>query len=219
MTNLLAHMIRRMARASGLHTQSVTFFALALSSFVFAVGSEPAQLANLIPAIVWAVLLLSALLGLPTLLETDAQDGTIDDYLLSPRALPALMALKLLAHWAVTGLPASIAASLCVLAMAPAAFSPHLIIGLGLGSLCFSAIGLLGATLTLGSGRAATLQAVIVMPLCVPPLIFGSGAAMAPMLGVTPVMPLSMLAAIATASTTLAPFAAAAILRMKIVTP
>ncbi|MBU6234510.1 MAG: heme exporter protein CcmB [Alphaproteobacteria bacterium] len=219
MMPIFTRMLARLTRARGLHTLSVVFFALALTAFVFGIGGNTSDLANITPGLVWAVLLLSSLLGLPLLLETDWADSTLDDFILSPIPLPALMALKMLAHIAATALPAAIAATLCVFAMAPDAFSPQLGIGLLLGGISFSAIGMLGAALTLGSSRAATLQAVIVMPLAVPPLIFGAGAAGAPLLGVSPVMPLSMLAAFTVSAATLAPFAAAAIVRMKVTTP
>ncbi len=221
MKAIFIHMLTRMTHAKGLHTQAILFFILTLSTFVFAIGNEPAQLAHLISGLIWAILLLTSLLGLNDLLENDWANGTLDNYLLSPHALPALMAAKLLAHFTATTLPIAFAATLCVTGITPDNTSNllPLFIGLVLGGLGFSAIGLLGAALTLGSHRTATLQAVIVMPLCIPPLIFGAGAASAPQLGVSPVLPLFLLAAFSVTAVTLAPFATAAIVRMKVTTP
>jgi len=221
MKTIFIRMLARLTRAQGLHIQALLFFALAITAVVFAVGSEPVLLAALMPGIAWAVLLLSALLGLGDVLEPDWADGTLDDMLLSQRPLPALMAAKMLAHWLATGLPASIAATLCVGIMVPntASTLPALFVGYALGSLCFSAIGIMAAALVLGSRRAATLLAVIVMPLCVPPLIFGAGQAASTQMGASPQAALFLLAAFSCASVTLAPFAAAAITRMKVTTP
>lgn len=221
MRTVFIRMLARMTRTDGLHTMSLLFFALALTVFVFAAGNEPARLSSLIPGIVWAVLLLSSLLGGAGAMAQDAASGTLDDYILSPLPLPAIMAAWMLAHAAAAGLPAAIAGTLCAAAMTPypPEALPGLLAGLALGGLSFSSVGLLGAVLTLGSRRAAALQTVIVMPLCVPPLIFGAGAASAPLMGVDPSAPLFLLAAFACAALTLAPFAAAAILRMKVTTP
>ncbi len=221
MMRIFTRILGRMTRARGLSMQALLFFALALSAFVFAIGNNQSQLAEMMPGLVWAILLLASLLGLGDILDTDWADGTLDDFILSSMSLPALMAMKLMAHFVATTLPASLAAILCVSAMTPEAIPyVHLLfIGLILGGLSFSAIGLLGAALTLGSRRAGTLLAVIVMPLCVPPLIFGAGAAAAPLMGINSAMPLSLLGAFTVAAITLSPFAAAAIVRMKVTTP
>jgi heme exporter protein B len=111
-----------------------------------------------------------------------------------------------------------LAAILCTALLMPTGTDfIQVFIGLLLGGLSFAGIGLLGAALTLGARRAATLQAVIVMPLCVPPLIFGAGASSSLQLGVSQTLPLFLLAAFSMATLTLAPFATAAIVRMKVI--
>jgi heme exporter protein B len=94
-------------------------------------------------------------------------------------------------------------------------YLPMLWAGFILGGAAFSAAGLLGAALTLGSRRNTALQALLVLPLCVPPLIFGAGTIAAAQLDLGPHAPLAFLAAITCAYVTLSPFAAASILRMK----
>lgn len=215
MIAVFAHFLRRMARDGGLPGQSAAFFTLAIMACVFAIGSEGVLLAAILPGLAWAVLLLSSLLGLPDMLEGE----NLDDLIASHLPLPALMSAKAWAHWAATGLPLALIAPLALNIVIPDAVLnlPCLWIGFLLGSLCFSHIGLLGAALTLGSRRNAALQAIIVLPLCVPALIFGAGSAAAMMLDLGWIAPLSFLAAFACASVTLAPFAAAWIVRMKVV--
>lgn len=221
MMPVLNRFVARLARGRGLHVQAVAFFALALMAFVFATGGEAAHVAAILPGMVWAVLLLAALLGLGDVLEPDYADGTLDDMVLSPRPLAWLMACKMLAHWLTATLPAALAATLCVYVQVPDAGASIVktAAALLLGGMAFSAIGIMGAALVLGSRKAATLLAIIVMPLCVPPLIFGAGAAASAQLGLDGTAPFAFLAAFACGAATLAPFAAAAIVRMKVTSP
>lgn len=221
MTTVFSRILSRMTRGRGLQMQALLFFVLVLTAFVFGMGVGPEEMQEMIPGIVWSILVLASLLGLNDLLETDYADGTLDDYLLARTSLPAIMAMKMLAHATATTLPAAMAAALCTAMMSGSTIEhmPQLALGLVLGAFAFSALGLLGAALTLGSRRAGTLLASIALPLGVPPLIFGAGAASAPLLGISSAMPLSLLAAFSVASVTLAPFAAAAIVRMKVTTP
>jgi heme exporter protein B len=131
------------------------------------------------------------------------------------------MLAKLLAHFAATGLPVALFAPPVLSLMMPGVYLllPCLWAGLLLGGLCFSSIGLLGAALALGSRRNAALQAVIVLPLSVPPLIFGAGSVTSGQLDMGFLAPLAFLGAFACVSLTLSPFAAAWIVRMKVTTP
>jgi len=217
MIAIFAHFLRRMSRDRGLPAQSAAFFALSLMTCVFAIGSQDVLLIAVLPPLAWTVLLLSSLLGLADLLEGE----DLDDLILSPIPLPATMGAKMLAHWTATGLPlALLAPPLLQLILTDMNLSlPALWVGFLLGSLSFSAIGLMGAALTLGSRRNAALQALIVMPLCVPPLIFGAGSLTALSLDLGWQAPAAFLAAIACAAVVLSPFAAALIVRMKVTTP
>lgn len=217
MIKILTHFLRRMTRDHGLTTQGAAFFALSLTACIFAIGPQDVLLAATLPGLAWAVLLLASLLGLSDILEGE----DLDDLILAKISLPASMAAKIFAHWFATGLPIAIIAPPALMIVLPSTglTLPALWIGFLLGSLTFSSVGLLGAALTLGSRRNAALQALIIMPLCIPPLIFGSGALTALSLDLGWQAPSAFLAAIACASATLAPFAAAWIVRMKVTTP
>lgn len=213
MIAVFSHFLRRMTRDRGLTAQASAFFALALMTCIFAIGSQDVLLIAVLPPLAWTVMLLSSLLGLAGLLE----DEDLDDLVLAKTSLPATMAAKALAHWAATGLPIALLAPPLLrvvidldlpLTALWAGFIP--------GSLSFSFIGLLGAALTLDSRRNAALQALIVMPLCIPPLIFGAGALTALSLDLGWRAPAAFAAAIACASAVLSPFAAAWIVRMKV---
>ncbi|VDZ97138.1 heme ABC transporter permease [Salmonella enterica subsp. enterica] len=49
--------------------------------------------------------LLASLLALERLFRDDLQDGSLEQLMLLPVPLPAVVLAKVLAHWAVTGLP------------------------------------------------------------------------------------------------------------------
>uniref|UniRef100_UPI00397FA7E3 heme exporter protein CcmB n=1 Tax=Salmonella sp. s39606 TaxID=3159643 RepID=UPI00397FA7E3 len=58
-------------------------------------------LARIAPGIIQVAALLASLLALERLFRDDLQDGSLEQLML----LPAVVLAKVLAHWAVTGLP------------------------------------------------------------------------------------------------------------------
>jgi heme exporter protein B len=214
MIAVFRHFLRRLSRDRGLLAQAGAFFALALMVCVFSIGSEDVLLLATLPGLSWSALLLASLLGLPDLLP----DDELDDLILARIPLPNIMAAKLFAHFAATSLPIALAAPVFLSMALPHADLPMtaLWLGFALSGATFSSVGLLGSALTLHSRRNAALQALIVMPLCIPPLIFGSGAVSAAQLDLGWQAPMAFLGAIAAAALTLSPFAAAKIIRMKV---
>lgn len=213
MIAIFAHFFRHMARDRGLITQSAMFFGLSMLIIVFSIGSEEVLLTAILPTLIWAIILLSSLLGLTDLLD----NNDLDDLILSNKPLPLLMLTKILAHWVATGLPIAIISPILLSMLVPNAnlLMPALWLGLLPGTLAFSCIGLLGSALTLGSRKNAALQAIIVLPLSVPPLIFGAGAVSAAQIFMNWHSPIAFVAAFACVSLTLSPFAASWIIRMK----
>ena len=83
-----------------------------------------------------------------------------------------------------------------------------------LGTPLLSLIGGIGAALTVGVRGASVLLSLLVLPLCVPVLIFGAGAVDAAVSGLAVSAHYSLLAAMLVAALFLAPWAAAAALRI-----
>ena len=153
------------------------FFAGATLLLPLASGPEPERLAQIAPGAAWTVLALSALLGLERLFERDFEDGALD--LLAHAALPLefTCALKCLGHWLATGAPLAVLAPLAAIALgASPSLAPLLFACALAGGLAFAFTGGIGAALSLGARRGGLLTAVIVLPLFVPPVIFGGGA-------------------------------------------
>ncbi len=193
---------------------AVLFFVLAAALFPLAIGPSPQILAGVAPGIVWVCALLAALLPLDRLFGADAEDGTLDQLLLAGHPAAAIATVKALSHWLSTGLPLLLAAGpVAVMLRLPDAALPALLGGLALGSLVLSLLGTLGAAVVLGARRGGVLLPLLVLPLAVPVLIFGAGAAAAVQAGVSPRPQLLLLGAMLLAALPLCPLAAGAALR------
>ncbi|MDP3742849.1 MAG: heme exporter protein CcmB [Methylotenera sp.] len=191
------------------------FFMVAVSLFPLGVGAEPSLLRAIGPGVLWVAALLSALLSLGRLFAADFADGTLEQLLLSPVGLTLAVAVKILAHWLVSGLPLVLLAPLLGLQFnLPADVLWVLALSLLLGTPLLSLIGAIGAALTLGVRGAGVLVAVLVLPLYIPVLIFGAGAVAASASGMDPEGALSLLAALLVVGLVFAPYAAASALRV-----
>ena len=215
---LLALFLReaRLARRiGGGGAMGVVFFLILVTITPFAIGPDLNLLARIGPAILWIAALLATLLGLDRLFQADHEDGSLDLMLMADLPLELIVAVKCLAHWAVTCLPLVVAAPLFGLMLAldgPALAGVTASLLVGTPALTF--IGAIGAALTASLRRGGLLMAILVLPFTVPVLIFGMSVASAASGGTVPVAtPLMILAALTLASAALAPFAAAAALR------
>src|SRR5687767_11611781 len=84
---------------------ALLFFVIVASLFPLGVGAEPSLLRAIAPGVIWVAALLSSLLSLPRLFESDHADGTLEQMLLGAAPLAVVVAAKTLAHWLVSGLP------------------------------------------------------------------------------------------------------------------
>ena len=202
------------ARAGGGAGVALVFFAAVVISIPFAVGPNAPLLAGIGSAILWTAILLAAMLGMDRMLLADHEDGSLDIMMLSEHPLAMLVLLKALAHWLVTILPLIIAAPLFALLLNMDGQSVAITLAtLLLGSPALSFIGALGAAVTVSLPRGGLLLAVLVLPFCLPSLIFGVGAARQLAVGLSPMLPLAMLAAISLLLMVVGPLAAAAALK------
>src|SRR4029079_818816 len=185
------------------------FYVIVVSLFPLASSPERTLLATMGPGVIWVAALLASLLSLPRLFASDYADGTLEQIALSPYPLPALVSGKMIAHWLTTGLPVVILAPVLGLQYgidgeAMAALAAALLIGTPILSL----LGAIGAALTLGLRGGGSLLALLVLPLCVPVLIFGAGSVDAVRAGLSAGPHLSLLGAGLLVALVGAPFAA-----------
>ncbi len=176
------------------------FFIIVISLTAFSVGPDARLLARIGPGMLWVAALLASLLPVGTLIEQDVRNGTVDQLRIGGLSLEAIMAARILSHWLGFG-PALLAAALLSMGLIGAPVSLLLI--LAVGSIGLAAVGVIAAALISGARGGAAIAGILALPLTLPILIFGSGNAV------------RLVAAASLFLTALAPFAAAAALRIR----
>jgi heme exporter protein B len=207
--------VRLAFRRGGEAALTVMFFLIVVALFPLGIGPEPAVLARIAPGVLWVAALLAATLSLDRLFRADHEDGSLDLMAVAPLPLELTVLAKALAHWLTSGLPLTVAAPILALMLQlDVASWPILIAAMALGTPTLSLVGAIGASLTLGARRGGVLASLIVLPLFVPVLIFGTSAMGAALSGLDPGPALLILGAFLLAALPLAPFATAAALRL-----
>jgi heme exporter protein B len=195
----------------------VVFFLVAISLFPLGVGPEPQVLREIAAGIVWVSALLASMLSVGSLYASDHADGSLEQMMLSGHSGTLIAAAKAAAHWAVTGAPLVLAAPLIGLMLGMSAQAiAALLASLLLGTPILSLLGSVGAALTLGLRSAGVLVILIVLPLTVPALVFGTGAVAAVESGQSASAHCSLLGALLIVTLLGAPLASAAALRLAV---
>ena len=193
----------------------LAFFAVAASLFPLGVGPEPGTLRQIAPGVLWVCALLAAMLSVAHLYAGDAADGSLEQMLLAGGSALPLAWAKACSHWLLTGLPLVLMAPLFGVMFGLSGISiAALCGGLLLGTPILSLLGGLGAALTLGVRNGGVLLILLILPLCIPALIFGSGAVAAVESGTSSRGHFSLLGALLITTALLAPIATAAALRI-----
>ncbi len=214
MIALLVRDLRLAFRAGGGFGLGLAFFLLVAVLVPLGVGPEGATLARIAPGILWVGALLACLLSLDRLFALDYEDGSLDLLATAPIPLEGVVATKALAHWLVTGLPLTlIAPVLGLLLNLPAQADSALVVSLLIGTPALSVIGAFGAALVVGVKRGGLLLSLLVLPMYVPTLIYGSEVVRRAGLGMEGATPLVLMAAITLGAWAILPFAASAALR------
>jgi heme exporter protein B len=192
------------------------FFALMATVVALGVGPDLAVLAKMGGGVLWAAALLAALLSLDRLFQADYEDGSLDLIALSPLSLEGAAAAKMLAHWLSTGLPLTLLSPvLSVLFGLSGPVTLALMLSLLLGTPAVSAGGAIVAGLTLSIRRGGLLLPLLVLPLLVPAVIFGTGMVTEVQSGLANGA-FWLLAAFSTATVLLSPFVAAMAVRLNL---
>lgn len=193
------------------------FFVIVVSFFPLGIGPEKQLLRQIAPGVVWVAALLASMLSLGRLFANDYQDGTLEQMLLTPQPLYLIVLAKVMALWLVSGVPlVLISPMLGVQFGLPTDTLLILFMSLLVGTPVLALIGSIGAALTLGLRGGGILVALLVLPLYVPVLIFGSGAVDASIMGMSAQANLLLLAALFVLALFFSPWATAAALRISL---
>jgi heme exporter protein B len=186
----------------------VLYALIVTSLFPFALGPEDALLRRIAGGVVLVTVLLAMLLALDAMFRSDIEDGSLEQLMLAPQPL-ALM------HWLATAVPLIVIAPLLAgMLHLPTTVMPVLLLALLLATPLLSLLGGVLVALTAGTRRSGMLLALMLLPLCVPVVIFAAGALAAAQEGLPWLAPIAWLGAAFALAVVLAPLACAAALRI-----
>lgn len=193
------------------------FFVIVVSLFPLGIGPEIQLLRLIAPGVVWVAALLASMLSLSRLFASDYEDGTLEQLLLTPQPLYLVVLGKVFALWIVSGVPLALIAPILGLQFGLSQDTLFiLVVSLLLGTPILALIGSIGAALTLGLRAGGVLISLLVLPLYIPVLIFGSGAVDASITGSSAQANLYLLGALFVLSFVFAPWGTAAALRISL---
>jgi heme exporter protein B len=215
-TALLLRDIRLATRAGGSAALALAFFVAVATLVPLGIGTDLHLLERVAAGVLWVAAVLAALLALDRLFQADFEDGSLDLIALAPLSLEATSAAKIAAHWLTTGLPLTVLSPLLGLMFGlPGEAMGTLTLSLLIGTPAVSALGAIGAALTVSVRRGGLILPLLVMPLLAPAVIFGAGAVIATLDHLAGGA-LWFLGAFSLATVLLSPFAAAAALRLNL---
>lgn len=193
------------------------FFVIVTMMFPFAIIPEPKTLQTIGPGVIWVATLLSTLLSLPKLFKDDYLDGSLEQFLLSSQPLSLLIFSKIIAHWILFNFPIILISPLLALMFnLPLSALCSVILSLLLGTLLLNLMGSLGASLTIGLKNSSLLLALILLPLFVPVLIFGTSIIIATQHGLSIASQFALLGAMLVLAVTFVPLVTASILKINL---
>ena len=198
--------LRLALRGGGDVLTLVLFFVIVGAIVPFAVGPDRVLLARIAPGIVWIAAFLAMLLGLDRLFRPDHEDGSLVLLRQADLSLSSVVAAKLIVHWLVAAVPLIVASPLLALLLAMDVGTYwRMLLSLLLGTPALAAFGAIGAAVTVAIRRGGLIAPILIAPLSIPVLIFGTGSITA----TQSTAALLFLAALSLMAVALAPFAAA----------
>jgi|TARA_B100001063_G_scaffold55633_1_gene49576 heme exporter protein B len=204
-------------RAGGGFGLGMAFFLMVVVLVPLGIGPDMVILAKVSVGILWVGALLACVLSLDRIFSLDYDDGTLELLVTSPIPLEAVVAVKAFSHWITTGLPLVIISPILGLFLGlQAGDLKWLFASLFLGTPALSAIGAFGAALTVGIRRGGLLLSLIVLPLYIPTLVFGSIVARTGVAGLSNNSAMLILTAITLVAFSILPFASAVVLRINL---
>ncbi len=132
---------------------------------------------ELIPLMIWISCLLVCVLNLETVFKDDYDDGSLDIYIINDKSLEINILAKVFSHWLLSSLPIVIVAPVFSLILGLDYTTSYvLFISLLVGTPTLSLIGSIASALTMSIKKNKILLSIVVLPLYIPILIFGTGA-------------------------------------------
>ena len=138
---------------------------------------EKVIMLELLPLMIWISCLLICILNLETIFKEDYDDGTLEMFLIKDDEIELSILIKILSHWLLSNLPIVIVAPLIAMVLGlDKTTTLTLFVTLLIGTPTMSLIGSIAAALTISLRKNKILVSIIVLPLYIPILIFGTSA-------------------------------------------
>ncbi|MCP0914666.1 MULTISPECIES: heme exporter protein CcmB [Legionella] len=197
---------------------SFLFFCMVMVFFPLTIPPDPAYLRIIAPGIVWIGLLLAALLSAERLFQQDFEDGVIEQWLISGYPVSLFVSAKILLHWLLVMLPLIVFSPVLAILFSLNAYETAvLVISLICGSPAIMFLCALAAIFSTGLKQKGVLMALVLLPLTIPVMIFGSGTLNAAMQGLPVAGFFALLLALSLIAAGFLPFAIAAVMRITLV--
>ena len=196
---------------------SALFFAMVIVFFPLTISPDPALLRQLAPGVFWIALLLALLMASERLFQDDFNDGVIEQWLVSGIPVCILVLAKLTVHSVLNLLPILIL-SVLLGALFDLSLSERGVVVLSfiLATPAILFLAALAAAFCTSMQQKGVLIALILLPLVIPVMIFGSGALSAAMQQLSVMGYFAILLALSILAIAFLPFATAAIIRISL---
>ena len=205
-----------MKRWSDLLTGIIMFI---LVAFIFPLiaGSDQDFMHRIIGPVILLSSLLASLISMQNIFKPDLNNGSLEQLVLSTHSLSGLIFIKILSYWVSSSLPLVVVSSLIASAYFVTGIDIVMVmLTVLLATTTLVNINSLAAALTLGVRYPGALMTLILFPLSLPILIFGSKAIEYSILGMDISGPFYFLTGMMLLSFSLGPIATAFAIRISI---
>jgi heme exporter protein B len=194
---------------------SCLFFLMLLFIFPLTIRPEIQLMRTIAPGLIWMAILLSMLLSAERLFQQDYEQGVVEQWLVSGESLSVIVSAKALAHWFFNLLPLLVLSPLVAVLFSFSAWETWiLILSLLCGTPALLFLCALAGAFGVGVNQKGALMALILLPLTLPLLIFGSGTLNIAMQGMPVSGYLALLLAMSVIAVGFLPYAIAGVMRI-----
>lgn len=222
---MIAHFIRQWRRELVLSMRQIQllfnaclFFLMVIVFFPLTMRPDTIVLRAIAPGLIWVAMLFAMLLSSERLFQQDYDDGVIEQWIVSGDPLTLFITAKLSAHWLSMLLPILILCPLLAILFALTSYETIiLMLSLVCGTPAMFCLCSLAAAFSTGIKQKGVLMALILLPLTIPVMIFGSGVLISAMQGLNIAGYLALLSAISLIAIACIPFAIGGIIAITLV--
>jgi heme exporter protein B len=193
------------------------FFVMLIVFFPLTLRPEQALLRSVLPGIVWMALLLSLLISSESMFQQDYEQGVLEQWLVSGLPLSVMVTSKVLVHWMCNLIP-MIVLSPFIAFLFSLSFqeTAYFALSLCVGTPALMCLCALSTAFSLGTQQKGAMMALILLPLTLPILIFGSSVLSFAMIGAPVSGFLAILLALSLLALSVIPFGIAQIIRISL---